>query len=70
MRLENRKKVRNHIGGVHAAATALLGESVTGLAFVGDGEDLLSTGYDGRILIWDATGKLLAEQDTGNPITA
>ena len=33
MRLENRKKVRNHIGGVHAAATALLGESVTGLVF-------------------------------------
>ena len=33
MRLDNRKKVRNHIGGVHAAATALLGESVTGLVF-------------------------------------
>ena len=33
MRLENRRKVRNHIGGVHAAATALLGESVTGLVF-------------------------------------
>jgi acyl-coenzyme A thioesterase PaaI-like protein len=33
MRLDNRRKVRNHIGGVHAAATALLGESVTGLVF-------------------------------------
>jgi len=33
MSLRNRRKVRNHIGGVHAAATALLGESVTGLVF-------------------------------------
>ena len=33
MHLANRRKVRNHIGGVHAAATALLGESVTGLVF-------------------------------------
>jgi acyl-coenzyme A thioesterase PaaI-like protein len=33
MSLANRKKVQNHIGGVHAAATALLGESVTGLVF-------------------------------------
>ncbi|MED5523996.1 MAG: DUF4442 domain-containing protein [Pseudomonadota bacterium] len=33
MVLANRKKVQNHIKGVHAAATALLGESVTGLVF-------------------------------------
>jgi uncharacterized protein (TIGR00369 family) len=31
--LANRRKVRNHIGGVHAAATALLAETATGLAF-------------------------------------
>lgn len=31
--LRNRKKVQNHIGGVHAAATALLAESATGAAF-------------------------------------
>ena len=28
--LRNRKKVQNHIGGVHAAAMALLGETATG----------------------------------------
>lgn len=28
--LKNRKRVQNHIGSVHAAATALLGESATG----------------------------------------
>lgn len=28
--LKNRKKVQNHIGSVHAAATGLLGESATG----------------------------------------
>ncbi|MFT5164601.1 MAG: acyl-coenzyme A thioesterase PaaI-like protein [Alteromonadaceae bacterium] len=28
--LKNRRKVQNHIGSVHAAATALLGESATG----------------------------------------
>ncbi len=30
--LHNRKRVQNHIGGVHAAATALLAETATGLA--------------------------------------
>lgn len=30
LRLPNRKKVQNHIGSVHAAATALLGESASG----------------------------------------
>jgi len=30
LRLANRKKVQNHIGSVHAAATALLGESASG----------------------------------------
>ena len=30
LRLENRRQVRNHIGGVHAAAMALLAESATG----------------------------------------
>lgn len=30
LRLRNRRKVRNHIGGVHAAAMALLAESATG----------------------------------------
>ncbi|WKE65005.1 DUF4442 domain-containing protein [Gallaecimonas kandeliae] len=33
MVLRNKGKVQNHIKGVHAAATALLGESVTGLVF-------------------------------------
>lgn len=28
--LRNRKRVQNHIGGIHAAAMALLGESATG----------------------------------------
>jgi len=30
LRLENNETVQNHIGGIHAAATALLGESATG----------------------------------------
>lgn len=30
--LEPRRKVQNHIGGVHAAATALLAETATGMA--------------------------------------
>ena len=30
LRLANRRKVQNHIGSVHAAATALLGESASG----------------------------------------
>ncbi len=32
VRLRNRRRVQNHIGGVHAAATALLAETATGLA--------------------------------------
>jgi acyl-coenzyme A thioesterase PaaI-like protein len=31
--LENKKKVRNHIGGIHAIAAALLAESATGIVF-------------------------------------
>ncbi|SGY99154.1 DUF4442 domain-containing protein [Moritella viscosa] len=30
LKLENTETVQNHIGGIHAAATALLGESATG----------------------------------------
>lgn len=30
LKLQNRRKVQNHIGSVHAAATALLGESASG----------------------------------------
>jgi acyl-coenzyme A thioesterase PaaI-like protein len=30
VRLENKKKIQNHIGGLHAAAMALLAESATG----------------------------------------
>lgn len=33
MELQNRRKVQNHIGGVHACGMALLGESATGLVF-------------------------------------
>lgn len=33
LRLENKKKVQNHIGGVHAIAAALLAESATGIVF-------------------------------------
>ena len=29
--LKNRKKIRNHIGGIHAAAMALVAESATGM---------------------------------------
>jgi uncharacterized protein (TIGR00369 family) len=31
--IKNKKKVRNHIGGVHAAAMALLAETATGFVF-------------------------------------
>jgi len=31
--LANKKRVQNHIGGVHAVAAALLAESATGIAF-------------------------------------
>lgn len=31
--LKNKKSVRNHIGGVHAVAAALLAESATGIVF-------------------------------------
>ena len=31
--VENKKKVQNHIGGVHAIAAALLAESATGIVF-------------------------------------
>ncbi len=31
--LENKKKVQNHIGGVHAIAAALIAESATGIVF-------------------------------------
>lgn len=31
--IENKKAVRNHIGGVHAIAVALLAESATGIVF-------------------------------------
>ena len=33
LRLHNRRRVQNHIGGIHAAATALLAESATGAVF-------------------------------------
>ncbi len=33
LRLENKKKVQNHIGGIHAIAAALLAESATGIVF-------------------------------------
>ncbi len=33
LRLANKKKVQNHIGGVHAIAAGLLAESATGIVF-------------------------------------
>ncbi len=33
IKLANRKKVQNHIGGVHAIAAALIAESATGIVF-------------------------------------
>ena len=33
MRMKNRRKVQNHIGGIHAAGMALLAESATGVVF-------------------------------------
>jgi acyl-coenzyme A thioesterase PaaI-like protein len=33
LRLENKKKVQNHIGGIHAIAAAVLAESATGIVF-------------------------------------
>lgn len=33
LHMRNRRKVRNHIGGIHAAAMALLAESATGAVF-------------------------------------
>jgi acyl-coenzyme A thioesterase PaaI-like protein len=33
MRMKNRRKVQNHIGGIHAAGMALLAESATGAVF-------------------------------------
>lgn len=33
IKLANKKKVQNHIGGVHAVAAALLAESATGIVF-------------------------------------
>ncbi|TXH02911.1 MAG: DUF4442 domain-containing protein [Nevskiaceae bacterium] len=33
LHLRNRRRVRNHIGGIHAAAMALLAESATGAVF-------------------------------------
>jgi uncharacterized protein (TIGR00369 family) len=33
IKLTNKKKVQNHIGGVHAIAAALLAESATGIVF-------------------------------------
>lgn len=33
LHMKNRRKVRNHIGGIHAAAMALLAESATGAVF-------------------------------------
>ena len=33
MKIKNRKKVQNHIGGVHALAAGLLAESASGIVF-------------------------------------
>ncbi len=33
IKLANRKKVQNHIGGIHAVAAAVLAESATGIVF-------------------------------------
>jgi uncharacterized protein (TIGR00369 family) len=33
MTMKNRRRVQNHIGGIHAAGMALLAESATGVAF-------------------------------------
>jgi uncharacterized protein (TIGR00369 family) len=33
LRMQNRRRVQNHIGGVHAAAMALLAETATGAVF-------------------------------------
>ena len=33
MKLANKKRVQNHIGGIHAAAAVVLAESTTGMVF-------------------------------------
>jgi len=38
-KLANKKKVQNHIGGIHAVAAALLAESTTGIVFAMNVQD-------------------------------
>ena len=43
--------------------------SVTGLMFL-DNDRLISTGYDGQVVVWRPNGKRLRRWDAGAPITA
>ncbi len=43
---------------------------VTGVYFVAPEQVIISSGYDGRIVIWDPSGRRLKQVDTGSPVTA
>lgn len=43
---------------------------LSGLMFLPDGQNLLSTGYDGLIRIWDLNGRLVAAYNTGSPVAS
>jgi WD40 repeat protein len=44
--------------------------SITGLAFLADPRRLLSTGRDGRLKLWDISGRPIASWDLGAPVTS
>lgn len=45
-------------------------DSVNGILFVGDGARVLTAGYDGRMALWTAGGRLIRDWQTGSPVTA
>jgi WD40 repeat protein len=55
--------------GVKQGGWRVHGKSVTGLEFL-DNERLISSGYDGQVVVWRPDGKRLRRWDAGAPITA
>ena len=66
---EGRVRLWDTVSGGHIRSWPAHSDSVNGIAFLNDERELISAGYDGRIIRWSVDGGLLQSVDTGVPIT-
>ena len=66
---EGRVRLWDTASGGHLRSWPAHTDSVNGIVFLNDERELITAGYDGRIIRWSVDGSLLQLVETGVPIT-